>query len=60
MHHEPEHSLPKALRYPLFMIGLLILIVGEYSAQEAGAPNEARVIIALLSLLFMILSVALR
>lgn len=60
MHHESKHSLPKALRYPLFMIGLLILIVGEYSAQEAGAPNDARAAIALLSMLFMILSVALR
>ncbi len=42
------------------MVGLLVLIVGEYSAQEAGAPEDARVVIALLSMLFMILSVALR
>ncbi len=60
MHRETKHGIPKALRYPLFMIGLLILVAGEYSAQEAGAPNDARVVIALFSMLFMILSVALR
>lgn len=60
MKHEPKHSLPKALRYPLFMVALLILLVGEYSAQQVDAGNEVRAAVAVLGMIFMVLSVALR
>ncbi len=60
MEREPKHSLPKALRYPLFMVALLILLVGEYSAQQLDAGNETRAAVAVVAMVFMVLSVALR
>ena len=60
MEHEHKHSLPKALRYPLFMLALLILLVGEFSAQQVDAGNDLRAAVAVVAMIFMVLSVALR
>jgi len=57
---EPKNRLPKAARYPLFLIGLLILIIGELSAQAAQAGVDAQAGIAILGLAFLVLSVGLR
>lgn len=60
MEHEPKNSLPQAARYPLFMLGLIILLVGELAAYGGNAGVHAEAVIAVLACIFMVLSVALR
>ena len=52
--------LPPGARYPLFLVGLLILIVGELGAVSSGASTDTEAGIAALGFLFLVLSVVLR
>jgi len=60
MEKEARHRLPKAARYPLFMIGLLVLLLGELSAYSVDAGLDVMAGLAVVACVFMVLSVALR
>lgn len=49
-----------AVRYPLFMVGLLTLLIGELSAVSVHAGVDAEAGIAALGYIFLVLAVALR
>ena len=58
MEKEPKHRLPKAARYPLFLIGLVIMIFGGLAAGYAHAPATTEAAFAAVGFVFLILSVA--
>lgn len=55
-----KKGISPAVRYPLFMVGLLILLVGELSAVSAHAGVDAEAAVAAVGYIFLVLSVALR
>jgi len=52
--------MPKRARYPLFIIGLAILLLGSIASNSAGAGTSLIGIVVTLGFLVMILSVAIR
>jgi hypothetical protein len=57
---EPKNRLPKAARYPLFLIGLVILIIGGLAGMQAGASATTDAAVAAVGFVFLMLSVVLR
>jgi hypothetical protein len=57
---EPKNRLPKAARYPLFMVGLLILVFGELATYASHAGTDVGAGVALIGYAFLMLSVVLR
>lgn len=52
--------MPKAARYPLFLLGLVIILLGGIAANSRGAaPAELGVIIAV-GFAFLVLAVIIR
>jgi hypothetical protein len=51
--------LRKAWKYPLFLVGLLILVAGELLAHAAGAPPNDEAAIGALGLAVIVCSIAL-
>lgn len=49
-----------ALRYPFFLIGLAILVLGELVGFESKVSVASELVIAIVGFLFLILSVAIR
>jgi hypothetical protein len=49
----------KAWKYPLFLLGLVILILGELGAYSTGAPANVEAAIGALGLAVLVLSIAL-
>ncbi|GEM_PF-2021552 len=49
-----------ALRYPFFLIGLAILVLGELVGFELKVSAASELVIAIVGFLFLILSVAIR
>jgi hypothetical protein len=49
----------KAWKYPLFLLGLVILILGELGANSMGAPSNIEAAIGAVGLAVIVLSVAL-
>ncbi len=49
----------KAWKYPLFLVGLLILVAGELVASSAGASHNDEAAIAALGLAVIVCSIAL-
>jgi len=47
-------------RYPLFLLGLVILIIGELVALSSGAGAGVEALIAIVGFLFLVLAVVLR
>ena len=60
MENERKARISPAARYPLYMIGLVVLILGELGAYYARAGVDAEAVIAVVGYLFLVLSVALR
>lgn len=60
MEREPKHRVPKAARYPIFLLGLLTIILGELASLSYNAGTQTEVAVAALGFFFLILSVALR
>jgi hypothetical protein len=50
--------MPKGARYPLFLLGLLIIIIGELGAQIINAPASVDIAIGVIGFTFLILSIA--
>jgi hypothetical protein len=57
---EPRHAVPKVMRYPLFLVGLLILIVGGVGGVYAHVPDTTEAGFAAVGFVFLLLSVILR
>lgn len=57
---EPSHRVPKAARYPIFLVGLLIIILGELASVSYNAGTQTEAAVAALGFFFLLLSVALR
>jgi hypothetical protein len=60
MEKEPKHRIPKAARYPLFLVGLVIMILGGLAAGYAHAPDTTEAAFAAVGFVFLMLSVVLR
>ncbi len=52
--------MPKGARYPLFIIGLAILLVGSIASNAAGAGASLIGAVVLVGFVLMILSVAIK
>jgi hypothetical protein len=52
-----RNIIPPSLRYPLFLIGLLILVGGEFLAFEYKAATAVVVLIAVVGFIFILVAV---
>ena len=55
-----KQRMPKRARYPLFLIGLAIIILGGIAANSRGAPVSTLGAIILVGFGFLVVSVAIR
>jgi hypothetical protein len=60
MEKEPRHRVPKGARYPIFLLGLLTIILGELVSLSYKAGTQTEAAVAALGFFLLILSVALR
>ena len=60
MEKEPRHRVPKAARYPIFLLGLATIILGELASLANNAGTQTEAAVAALGFFFLALSVALR
>lgn len=60
MEREPRNRIPKAARYPLFLVGLIILVFGGLGGIQVHASSEVDAAIAVVGVAFVLLSVVLR
>jgi hypothetical protein len=60
LEREPKRRIPPSARYPLFLAGLLILIVGELVALSVHAGVDTEAGVGALGYVVLVLSVALR
>jgi hypothetical protein len=49
--------MPKRARYPLFLLGLLIILLGGLAANSIRAPQSEITAIVIIGFLFLIVSV---
>jgi hypothetical protein len=56
---ESKHRFRKAWKYPLFLFGLAILILGELGAHFLGAAANDQAAIAAVGFAVLVLSIAL-
>lgn len=54
-HH--KHYMPKMLKYPLFCIGLLILVFGELGANFMGLPVDSAVGVGAVGFIVLMISI---
>ncbi|MDG6997135.1 MAG: hypothetical protein JRN52_14535 [Nitrososphaerota archaeon] len=54
-----KHYLPHAIKYPLFFLGLLVLIGGGVGVQMAGLPLMAEVSTAVVGFVLLFLGIVL-
>jgi hypothetical protein len=52
-----KHRMPKRARYPLFLVGLLIILLGGLAANSIKAPQAEITAIVFIGFLFLIVSV---
>jgi len=52
--------MPKSARYPLFLLGLVVILVGSIEANSLGAVISALVAIVATGFALLVLSVAIR
>ncbi len=55
-----RQRMPKKARYPLFLCGLAVLVLGSLAANAEKAPTEEFAGIALVGFAFLVLSVIFR
>jgi hypothetical protein len=59
MERESKSWFPKAGKYPLFLLGLVVLVFGETGANASGAPHTVEAGIGAIGLALLVLSVVL-
>jgi hypothetical protein len=52
-----KDRMPKRARYPLFLLGLLIILLGGLAATSIRAPQAEITAIVLIGFMFLIVSV---
>ena len=52
-----KQLMPKRARYPLFLIGLLIILLGGLAANSIRAPQAEITAVVVIGFLFLIVSV---
>ena len=52
--------MPSMARYPIFFLGLLVLIVGGIVGIRVNAPVNVDLVVGIVGLLLLLLSVAIR
>ncbi len=57
---QKKNYMPAVLRYPIFFVGLLILIVGGVVALRLNAPLNTDVVLAVVGFILLAISVAIR
>lgn len=57
---ERKSFMPSALRYPIFLAGLVVMIVLGVVALHVNAPLDAEVALASVGLVLLAISVAIR
>jgi hypothetical protein len=55
-----DRTMPKRARYPVFLSGLLVIIVGGILADSRGAPPDALGAVVVAGLALLVLSVIVR
>ncbi len=60
MEREARRKIPKGARYPLFLLGLVIIIFGGLGSQFTAAPVEVGLGAGVIGFICLIVSVALR
>ncbi len=55
-----RQRMPKSARYPLFLLGLVVILVGSIEANSLGAGISALVAIVATGFALLVLSVAIR
>ena len=55
-----KERMPKRSRYPLFMIGLAIILLGGIAANASGATAATLGAVILVGLAFIVLAVAIK
>ena len=55
-----KERMPKKARYPLFIIGLAIMLIGSIGANSVGAGAQTTAVVVLLGFVLLILSVAIK
>ena len=55
-----KQRMPKSLRYPLFLFGLVVVLVGGIGAYDLGATPTSLAVVAVVGLLLMLASVAVK
>ncbi|MGI0079933.1 MAG: hypothetical protein ACRECH_09945 [Nitrososphaerales archaeon] len=55
-----KNLMPSVARYPIFFLGLLIMIVGGLVAMQVGAPLSIEVVLASVGFVLVAISVAIR
>ena len=59
MPHSERHLIPKGLKYPLFFLGLIIMIGGGLAVQVLTLPFEVAEIAGAVGFIVLILSIVL-
>ena len=59
MDKESKHF-PKGARYPLFLIGLVIIVLGLLYAKSTNLSLDAEAAIGIVGFIFLLLSVVVR
>ncbi|MHB8567709.1 MAG: hypothetical protein ACYC7D_14750 [Nitrososphaerales archaeon] len=57
MPHHAKHYIPKSLKYPIFFLGLLVIIVGGLGAQQLKLPLEASIATASVGFILLLISI---
>jgi hypothetical protein len=60
MEKEPSHRVPKGARFPIFLLGLATIVLGELASVYYNAGSQTEAAVAALGFFLLILSVALR
>ena len=55
-----KERMPKRARYPLFILGLAVLLLGSIASNSTGAGATQTASIVLVGFLLMIISVAIK
>jgi len=55
-----KERMPKRARYPLFILGLAVLLIGSIASNSTGAGATQTASIVLVGFLLMIISVAIK
>jgi small basic protein len=60
LERERKFHFPQALRYPFFLIGLVIMIAGGVGAIRASLPVSVDVTVAVVGFVFLIIAIVFR